>query len=101
MHGTGGSGRSFLSAGFGGELFGKGQPLDIAHYYIILPDGIGHGKSSKPSDGMHMKFPHYTYDDMVKADYLLVHDGPRRPECGPCSPGNGNFHGGHAYLGMG
>jgi homoserine O-acetyltransferase len=75
MHGTGGSGRSFLSAGFAGVLFGKGQPLDIERYYIILPDGIGHGKSSKPSDGLHMKFPHFTYDDMVKADYLLVHDG--------------------------
>ena len=75
MHGTGGTGRAFLSAGFGGELFGKGQPLDIARYYIVLPDAIGHGKSSKPSDGLHMKFPHYTYDDMVKADYLLLHDG--------------------------
>ena len=75
MHGTGGNGRGFLSAGFGGELFGKGQPLDIERYYIVLPDAIGHGKSSKPSDGLHMKFPHYTYDDMVKADYLLLHDG--------------------------
>jgi homoserine O-acetyltransferase len=75
MHGTGGNGRGFLSAQFAGELFGKEQPLDIARYYIILPDAIGHGKSSKPSDGLHMKFPHYTYDDMVKADYLLLHDG--------------------------
>ena len=75
MHGTGGNGRGFLSAQFAGELFGKDQPLDIAHYYIILPDAIGHGKSSKPSDGLHMKFPHYTYDDMVKADYLLLRDG--------------------------
>jgi homoserine O-acetyltransferase/O-succinyltransferase len=75
MHGTGGNGRGFLSAQFAGELFGKDQPLDIARYYIILPDAIGHGKSSKPSDGRHMKFPHYTYDDMVKADYLLLHDG--------------------------
>jgi homoserine O-acetyltransferase len=75
MHGTGGNGRGFLSAQFAGELFGKDQPLDIARYYIILPDAIGHGKSSKPSDGLHMKFPHYTYDDMVKADYLLLHDG--------------------------
>jgi homoserine O-acetyltransferase/O-succinyltransferase len=75
MHGTGGNGRGFLSAQFAGELFGEGQPLDIARYYIILPDGIGHGKSSKPSDGLHLKFPHYRYDDMVKADYLLLHDG--------------------------
>ncbi len=75
MHGTGGTGRAFLSAQFAGELFGKDQPLDIATHYIILPDAIGHGKSSKPSDGLHMKFPHYTYDDMVKADYLLLHDG--------------------------
>ena len=75
MHGTGGSGRAFLGAGFGGELFGKGQPLDAATHYIILPDAIGHGKTSKPSDGLHMKFPHYDYDDMVRADYLLLHDG--------------------------
>jgi homoserine O-acetyltransferase len=75
MHGTGGTGRAFLNAQFAGELFEKNQPLDIARYYIVLPDAIGHGKSSKPSDGLHMKFPHYTYDDMVKADYLLLHDG--------------------------
>jgi homoserine O-acetyltransferase/O-succinyltransferase len=76
MHGTGGSGHPFATnRAFAGELFGKDQPLDITRYYIILPDAIGHGKSSKPSDGLHMKFPHYTYDDMVKADYLLVHDG--------------------------
>jgi homoserine O-acetyltransferase len=75
MHGTGGSGRGFLSAAFGGELFLPGQPLDIRTHYIILPDAIGHGKSSKPSDGLHMKFPHYTYDDMVRADHLLLHDG--------------------------
>ncbi|MEI9972575.1 MAG: alpha/beta fold hydrolase [Ignavibacteriota bacterium] len=75
MHGTGGSGRGFLSAQFAGELFGHGQPLDVERYYIVLPDGIGHGKSSKPSDGLHMKFPHYRYDDMVKADYLLLTEG--------------------------
>jgi homoserine O-acetyltransferase len=76
MHGTTGSGHPFATnAGFAGELFGKGQPLDIEKYYIILPDAIGHGKSSKPSDGLHAKFPHYTYDDMVRADYLLLHDG--------------------------
>ena len=76
MHGTTGSGHPFATnQGFAGELFGKGQPLDIEKYYIILPDAIGHGKSSKPSDGLHAKFPHYTYDDMVRADYLLLHDG--------------------------
>ncbi len=72
MHGTTGSGKQFLGDLFAGNLFGPGQLLDAAKYYIILPDGIGHGKSSKPSDGMHMKFPKYTYDDMVKADYLLL-----------------------------
>jgi homoserine O-acetyltransferase len=75
MHGTTGSGRVFLSEQFGGELFGPGQPLDATRYFIILPDAIGHGRSSKPSDGLHMKFPHYDYDDMVRADYLLIHDG--------------------------
>jgi homoserine O-acetyltransferase len=75
MHGTTGSGRSLLVAQFAGELFGPGQPLDATRYFIILPDAIGHGQSSKPSDGLHMKFPHYDYDDMVRADYLLIHDG--------------------------
>jgi homoserine O-acetyltransferase len=72
MHGTGGTGRGFLSATFGGQLFGAGQLLDATKYFIILPDDIGHGKSSKPSDGMHMKFPHYTYTDMVRGEYRLV-----------------------------
>jgi homoserine O-acetyltransferase/O-succinyltransferase len=72
MHGTGGTGRGFLSPGFAGQLFGPGQLLDATRYYIILPDGIGHGKSSKPSDGLRMRFPKYTYDDMVKAQYRLV-----------------------------
>jgi homoserine O-acetyltransferase len=75
MHGTGGTGRPFLGAGFGGVLFGKGQLLDAETHFIILPDDVGHGKSSKPSDGLHMKFPHYDYEDMVRAEYLLVHDG--------------------------
>jgi homoserine O-acetyltransferase len=75
MHGTGGSGRPFLGANFGGVLFGKDQLMDAGRYYIILPDAIGHGKSSKPSDGLHARFPHYRYDDMVRADYLLLHDG--------------------------
>ena len=72
MHGTGGSGRGFLSQTFGGQLFGAGQLLDATRYFIILPDDIGHGKSSKPSDGLHMKFPRYTYTDMVHAEYRLV-----------------------------
>jgi homoserine O-acetyltransferase len=72
MHGTTGSGGNFLSRQFAGGLFGPGQLLDAAKYYIILPDGIGHGKTSKPSNGMHMKFPRYTYDDMVAAQYNLV-----------------------------
>ncbi len=75
MHGTTGSGRGFLSPTFAGVLFGKGQLLDTSRYYIILPDGIGHGKSSKPSDGLRMKFPKYTYDDMVKAVFRLVTEG--------------------------
>jgi homoserine O-acetyltransferase len=75
LHGTGGTGQNFLAAEFGGELFGKGQPLDATRYYIILPDAIGAGKSSKPSNGLRMKFPHYRYDDMVRAEYLLVRDG--------------------------
>jgi homoserine O-acetyltransferase len=72
MHGTTGAGTSFLSELFAGHLFGPGQPLDAARYYIILPDAIGHGKSSKPSNGLHMQFPKYTYDDMVVANYRLL-----------------------------
>ena len=72
LHGTGGSGTQFLAPQFAGELFGAGQLLDIAKYYIILPDGIGHGKSSKPSDGLHAKFPQYDYDDMVAAHHALL-----------------------------
>jgi homoserine O-acetyltransferase len=75
LHGTGGTGRQFLAPQFADELYGPGQPLDIEHYWIILPDGIGHGKSSKPSDGLHMRFPHYDYDDMVDAQFRLLHDG--------------------------
>ncbi len=72
MHGTTGSGRGFLSRNFAGQLFGAGQLLDANRYFIILPDGIGHGRSSKPSDGLHMRFPKYTYDDMVRAHYRLL-----------------------------
>jgi homoserine O-acetyltransferase len=75
LHGTGGSGEQFLAAQFAGELFGPGQLLDINRYFVILPDGIGHGKSAKPSDGMHAHFPGYDYDDMVAAQRLLVTEG--------------------------
>jgi homoserine O-acetyltransferase len=75
LHGSGGSAASMLNAGFAGELFGAGQPLDASKYYIIIPDGIGHGKSSKPSDGMKTAFPKYDYEDMVDAQYRLVKEG--------------------------
>jgi len=75
LHGTGGSGAGFLSRTFGGELFGPGQLLDANKYFIILPDGIGHGRSSKPSDGLHARFPKYTYDDMVRAQHAMLVDG--------------------------
>lgn len=74
MHGTTGSHENFLNDRFAGYLFGPGQLLDASKYYIILTDAIGHGKSSRPSDGLHMKFPKYTYDDMVKGQYLLIRD---------------------------
>jgi homoserine O-acetyltransferase len=75
MHGTTGSGAQFIRPEFAGELFGKDQPLDATKFFIVLPDGIGHGKSSKPSDGMHAKFPRYGYIDMVEADYRLLTEG--------------------------
>jgi homoserine O-acetyltransferase/O-succinyltransferase len=75
LHGTGGSGGSLVRAEFAGELFGPGQPLDASRYFIVLPDGIGHGHSSKPSDGLHARFPHYGYRDMVQAEYLLLTEG--------------------------
>jgi homoserine O-acetyltransferase/O-succinyltransferase len=75
MHGTTGSGAQFIRPEFAGELFGKDQPLDATKFFIVLPDAIGHGKSSKPSDGMHAKFPRYGYIDMVEAQYRLLTDG--------------------------
>jgi homoserine O-acetyltransferase len=75
LHGTGGNGASLLSPDFGGQLFGPGQPLDAGRYFIILPDMIGAGKSSKPSDGLRMQFPRYNYDDMVSATYRLLTEG--------------------------
>jgi homoserine O-acetyltransferase/O-succinyltransferase len=74
-HGTGGSGTQFLRPEFAGELFGAGQPLDATRYFIILADGIGHGKSAKPSDGLRAKFPQYGYSDMVEAQYRLLTEG--------------------------
>jgi len=71
-HGTGGAGTSLLNPTFANVLFGPGQLLDANRYFIILPDGLGHGKSSKPSDGLHAKFPRYTYDDMIKAQYEVL-----------------------------
>jgi homoserine O-acetyltransferase len=75
LHGTGGSGQQFLQPIFAGELFGPSQLLDVSRYFIILPDGLGHGKSSKPTDGLHARFPQYDYDDMVASHYKLLTEG--------------------------
>jgi homoserine O-acetyltransferase len=75
LHGTTGSGRAFLGRAFAGELFGPGQPLDTAAYFVVLPDGIGTGRSGKPSDGLRARFPKYGYEDMVEAQYRLVREG--------------------------
>jgi homoserine O-acetyltransferase len=75
LHGSGGSAASMLTRAFAGELFGAGQPLDASKYYIIIPDGLGHGRSSKPSDGRKTAFPKYDYEDMVDAQYRLIKEG--------------------------
>jgi homoserine O-acetyltransferase/O-succinyltransferase len=75
LHGTSGTGSQFLAPQFAGVLFGPGQLLDVTRYYVILPDNIGHGKSSKPSDGMHAHFPQYDYDDMVVSQHELLEKG--------------------------
>jgi homoserine O-acetyltransferase/O-succinyltransferase len=75
LHGTTGSGRQFLSENFAGVLFGPDQLLDATKYFIILPDNVGHGDSSKPSDGLHARFPHYEYDDMIELQYRLLTQG--------------------------
>ncbi|MEY2409499.1 MAG: homoserine O-acetyltransferase/O-succinyltransferase [Verrucomicrobiota bacterium] len=75
LHGTTGSSAQFLGTNFAGRLFGAGQLLDAARYFIIIPDNLGHGKSSKPSDGLHMRFPKYGYRDMVEAQYRLLNEG--------------------------
>ena len=96
LHGTTGSAASMLTPAFAGELFGPGQPLDANRYYIILPDGIGHGKSSKPSDGLKAKFPRYDYADMVDAHYRLLKEGLG---VGPLRLVIGNSMGGmHTWL---
>lgn len=75
LHGTGGTGGQFIRAEFAGELFGPGGVLDAKRFYLILPDGIGHGRSSKPSDGLRARFPHYGYEDMVRAQHQLLVEG--------------------------
>jgi homoserine O-acetyltransferase len=75
LHGTGGTGHQFFQPQFAGELFGPGQLLDVSRYFIVLPDNIGHGKSSKPSDGLHAHFPQYDYDDMVAAQHEMLEKG--------------------------
>ena len=98
LHGTGGSGAGFLGAGYGGLLFGKGQLLDAERYYIILPDNVGHGRSSKPSDGLRMKFPAYRYTDMVRLQHRLVTEGLGLD---PPAPGDGHLDGRDAQLDVG
>jgi homoserine O-acetyltransferase len=96
LHGTGGNAHSLLNPVFSDVLFGPGQPFDITRFYIILPDDIGHGQSSKPFDGLHMHFPQYDYDDMVASQHTMLVDGlhvdhlrsfsaPRWAACSPLS----------------
>lgn len=75
LHGTGGNRHTLLNPLFSDVLFGPGQPFDITKYFLILPDDIGHGDSSKPSDGLRMKFPHYDYDDIVRSQYIMLTEG--------------------------
>jgi homoserine O-acetyltransferase len=75
LHGTGGNRFTLLNPVFSNVLFGPGQPFDITKYFLILPDDIGQGDSSKPSDGLHMKFPQYDYDDMVRSQYIMLTEG--------------------------
>ena len=75
LHGTTGSSAQFLRPEFAGELYGSGQPLDVTRYYLIIPDNLGHGQSSKPSDGLHARFPKYGYRDMIEAQYRLLTEG--------------------------
>src|SRR3954469_13234549 len=75
LHGTSQFAGAMLTPAFAGELFGAGQPLDASKYFIIIPDSLGHGGSTKPSDGLRAKFPHYNYDDMVEAQHRLLTEG--------------------------
>ena len=75
LHGSGGSANNMLTPAFAGQLFGPGQPLDAKKYFIIIPDALGHGSSSKPSDGLRAKFPQYNYSDMIDAQYRLLSEG--------------------------
>ena len=75
LHGSGGSANNMLTAAFAGELFGPDQPLDAKKYFIIIPDALGHGSSSRPSDGLRAKFPQYNYSDMIDAQYRLLSEG--------------------------
>jgi homoserine O-acetyltransferase/O-succinyltransferase len=97
LHGTGGSANSMLTPAFAGQLFGAGQPLDASKYFIIIPDSVGHGRTSKPSDGLKTKFPKYNYEDMVEAQHRLVKEGLGirhlrlviGNSMGACTPGSG------------
>lgn len=75
LHGTGGSASSLLNPSFSDVLFGPGQPFDITRFFLILPDDIGHGQSSRPSDGLHARFPAYDYDDMVRSQKMMLEQG--------------------------
>jgi homoserine O-acetyltransferase len=97
LHGSGRSAAGMLTPEFAGQLFGPGQPVDATKYYIIIPDSIGHGKSSKPSDSLKTKFPKYDYADMVDAQYRLLTED-RHPSC---SPYHRQFYGRHADVALG
>ena len=75
MHGTTGTGKAFLAPAMQRELFAPGQPLDTSRYFVVIPDGLGRGGSSKPSDGLHARFPHYGYGDVVEANHRLLVEG--------------------------
>ena len=97
LHGTGGTGQQFLRPQFADELYGPGQPLDIRRYWIILPDNIGHGKSSKPSDGLRMRFPKYDYADMVAAQHAML----QQLGVTPAAADHGHVDGLHACVHVG